>query len=171
MRDIKLHRRDNDLVAATFGRGFYVLDDYTALRSLSTGARADVAALMPVRDAWWYVPYVVGQATGRPELGTDDYATDNPPQGALLTYYVSSMPSTAQEARRAEERRLSERNADVPFPDSIACVRSSRSAGRKLFVAIRNASGLLFGCWTRRRARDCTASTGICASRVRSLWT
>ncbi|MBX3174851.1 MAG: hypothetical protein KF709_10600 [Gemmatimonadaceae bacterium] len=155
VRDIKLHRRDNDLVAATFGRGFYVLDDYTALRSLSTGARADVAALMPVRDAWWYVPYVVGQATGRPELGTDDYATANPPQGALLTYYVSSMPSTAQEARRAEERRLSERNADVPFPGFDRLRAEQQERGPQLFVAIRNASGVVV------RLLDAPSRTGL----------
>lgn len=141
VRDIKLHRRDNDLVAATFGRGFYVLDDYSPLRALSAGVRADGAALMPVRDAWWFVPYQVGQATGRPELGTTDFTTPNPSHGALLTYYVAAMPGTAQETRRAEERRLAERNADVPFPGFDRLRAEQLERGPQLFVAIRNASG------------------------------
>lgn len=138
VRDIKLHARDGDLVAATFGRGIFVLDDYTPLRAIAAGVRADVATLLPVRDAWWYVPAEVGQAPGRPELGTDDYATENPPVGALLTYYVAAMPSTAQETRRAEEQRLRERNADIPFP-GFDRLRAERSEpGPRLVVAIRD---------------------------------
>ncbi|WKW14353.1 VPS10 domain-containing protein [Pseudogemmatithrix spongiicola] len=141
VRDIKLHARDRDLVAATFGRGIFVLDDYTPLRAIAAGARADVATLLPVRDAWWYVPAEVGQAPGRPELGTDDYALENPPVGALFTYYVAAMPSTAQETRRAEERRLAERNADIPFPgfDRLRSERAEPSP--RLVVAIRDEAG------------------------------
>ena len=40
-RDIKIQRRDNDLVGATFGRGFYVLDDYSALRSMAESGFGD----------------------------------------------------------------------------------------------------------------------------------
>lgn len=141
VRDIKLHPRDHDLVAATFGRGIYVLDDYSSLRTIAAGARADVATLMPVRDAWWYVPSEVGQAPGRPELGTDDYGNANPPFGALLTYYVATMPSTAQETRRAEERRLRERSADIPFPgfDRLRAERGEPTP--RLVIAIKDAAG------------------------------
>ena len=48
-RDLAIHKRDNDLVAATFGRGFYVLDDYTPLRHLTAETLAKPAALFPVR--------------------------------------------------------------------------------------------------------------------------
>jgi hypothetical protein len=34
VRDIEIQRRENDLVLGTFGRGFYVLDDYSPLRNL-----------------------------------------------------------------------------------------------------------------------------------------
>ncbi|MBA3852786.1 MAG: hypothetical protein C0503_00135 [Gemmatimonas sp.] len=142
VRDIKLHPRDRDLVAATFGRGIFVLDDYTALRAIAAGARADVATLLPLRDAWWYVPAAVGQAPGRPELGTDDYVTENPPFGAVFTYYVAGMPSTAQEARRSEEGRLRERGADIPFP-GFDRLRSERAEpGPRLVLAIRDESGV-----------------------------
>ncbi|MFT7055618.1 MAG: photosystem II stability/assembly factor-like uncharacterized protein, partial [Roseivirga sp.] len=61
-RDIELHERDNDIVGATFGRGIYVLDDYTPLRSMNKVLAAKANALFPVRDAWWYMPNVPMQA-------------------------------------------------------------------------------------------------------------
>ena len=77
-RDIKLHRRDQDLVGATFGRGVYVLDDYTPLREIAAGVLDKEGSLFPVRDAWWYVPYVPMQAPGKPTLGSTDYTAEKP---------------------------------------------------------------------------------------------
>ena len=54
-RDIKLHRRDDDLVGATFGRGFYILDDYSPLRQVDDEMLAAEATLFPVREADWYL--------------------------------------------------------------------------------------------------------------------
>jgi len=54
VRDMTVQRRENDLVLATFGRGFYVLDDYSALREVSAEALAAEARLFPLRDAYSY---------------------------------------------------------------------------------------------------------------------
>jgi hypothetical protein len=35
VRDLAIQKRENDLVAATFGRSFYILDDYSPLRTIS----------------------------------------------------------------------------------------------------------------------------------------
>jgi photosystem II stability/assembly factor-like uncharacterized protein len=140
-RDVKIHRRDSDLVGASFGRGFYVLDDYSPLREIAGGALAADASLFPVRDAWWYVPYQVAQAPGRVELGSDDFTSANPPFGALLTYYLKEAPTTAREARRAEETTLREKGADVPFPGFDRLFAESLETGPKVLVVISDASG------------------------------
>ncbi len=140
-RDLKIHRRDNDLVGATFGRGFYILDDFTPLREIAGGALAGEGALFPVRDAWWFVPHQVAQAPGRPELGSDDFTSENPPFGALLTYYLRESPTTALEARRAEERALRDRGADVPFPGYDRLRAESVEGGPKVLLVIADASG------------------------------
>ena len=140
-RDLKIHRRDNDLVGATFGRGFYVLDDYSPLRAIADGALASEAALFPVRDAWWYVPHQVAQATGRPELGSDDFTASNPPFGAILTYYLKDAPTTAQEARRAEEKKLREKGTDAPFPGFERLFTESLETGPKVVAVITDAAG------------------------------
>jgi photosystem II stability/assembly factor-like uncharacterized protein len=140
-RDLKIHRRDADLVGASFGRGFYVLDDYTPLRELAAGALASEAALFPIRDAWWYVPYQVAQAPGRVELGSDDFTSDNPPVGALITYYLKDAPTTAKEARAAEEKKLREKGVDAPFPGFDRLFAESLESGPKVAIVIADARG------------------------------
>jgi photosystem II stability/assembly factor-like uncharacterized protein len=81
-RDLELQSREDDLVCATFGRGFYVLDDYTPLRHLGPGTLTQKALLFPPRDARVYdeIGYV-GAAFG-------NFTTPNPPFGAMLHYYL-----------------------------------------------------------------------------------
>jgi photosystem II stability/assembly factor-like uncharacterized protein len=141
VRDIQLQRRDNDVVIATFGRGVYILDDYTPLRAIASGMTADAGALLPVRDAWWFIPNQVAQAKGRPTLGSDDFTTENPELGAHLTIYLRDIPTTAQEARRAEERALRERNADTPFPGFDRLRGESLERGPQVFVVITDVQG------------------------------
>lgn len=140
-RDLKIHRRDGDLVGATFGRGIYVLDDYAPLRAIAAGALADEGGLFPVRDAWWYVPSQLSQAPGRPEAGSDDFTSPNPPFGALLSYHLRAVPQTAREARRAEEKTQREAGADSPFPgyDRLRAERTESAA--KVLLTIADASG------------------------------
>lgn len=140
-RDLKIQRRDHDLVGASFGRGVYVLDDYRPLREVARLGGSAPSTLFPVRNAWWYVPHAVGQAKGRPELGTDDYGRPNPPDGALLTYYLADGLRTSKEARTAEEQALREKGQDVPLPDLARLRAEAVETGPTLVVAIADASG------------------------------
>ena len=54
VRDMTVQKRENDLVLATFGRGFYVLDDYSALRDITPATLAEDARLFPLRDAYLF---------------------------------------------------------------------------------------------------------------------
>jgi photosystem II stability/assembly factor-like uncharacterized protein len=140
-RDVVLQRRDNDVVGATFGRGIYVLDDYTPLRAIATGALDREAVLFPVRDAWWYVPLVPMQAPGKPELGSDDFTAKNPPYGALITYYLRTDRRTSKETRREREQELEERSENVPFPGYEELRREAIEQGPKVLLTVRDASG------------------------------
>lgn len=140
-RDLKLHRRDNDLVGATFGRGVYILDDYTPLREVAAGTLAAEGALFPVRNAWWYVPSQPGQAPSRPELGSDDFAAENAPLGAIITYHLREALTTAREAREAREKPLREQGVDAPFPGFDRLRDEALESGPKLLLLVSDASG------------------------------
>lgn len=115
-RDLALQREAEDLVGASFGRGFYVLDDYSPLRAIAAGALRNGTTFLSVPDAWWYVPAVPGQAPGMPGQGSTAWTAPNPPFGATFTYYLDEAPTTAREDRRARERELRKAGEDVPFP-------------------------------------------------------
>jgi len=115
-RDLKLQRRDNDLVGATFGRGVYILDDYSALRSMTADGFGSGAALFPVRDAWWYIPSAPSQAVGMPTLGSDSFTTPNPEFGASFTYYLDKDLENSKLQRKSREDSLRKEDKDIPFP-------------------------------------------------------
>jgi len=140
-RDLEIQRRDDDLVGATFGRGFYVLDDYRALREIAGGALEREAWLFGVRDAWWYVPFVPMQAKGKPSLGSTDFAAPNPPFGAVFTYWLAEDRRTAREERRAREEELREREEDTPFPGWERLAEEALEEEPRVLLTVRDADG------------------------------
>ena len=139
-RDLELQRRVGDLVGATFGRGFYVLDDYSPLRDIAAGALAG-SYLFPVRDVWWYVANIPMLARGKPTLGSTDYTAPNPPFGATFTYYLSEVPSTEREARRTTERERRERGEDLSFPGYERLMREAMEGKPRVLVIVRDEQG------------------------------
>jgi len=98
VRDLAVQRRENDLVLGTFGRGFYVLDDYSALREITSQTLAEDAHLFPLRDAYLYNPIGLAPA-GTAGIGAmaGNWTSPNPPYGAVLTYNVTqSLPDDAK---------------------------------------------------------------------------
>ncbi len=154
-RDLKIQRRDDDLVGATFGRGFYVLDDYRPLRTLAATVRAGEPALFPLRDAWWYIPSVPAQAPGRPTQGSTAFVADNPPFGAVFTYYLPEDLRTAQEERREAEKETREAGGDVAFPGFDTLRLEELEAAPAVFLEISDDSGT-----TIRRVRG-PATAGV----------
>ena len=95
VRDMAFQKRENDLVLGTFGRGFYVLDDYSALREMSSEALAKEANLFPLRDAYLFTTNGSAPA-GSAGIGTLSGNTTfpNPPYGATFTYSVAQAPAS-----------------------------------------------------------------------------
>jgi len=89
VRDLQIQERESDVVMATFGRGFWILDDYSALRDVSPQTLAEPAHLFPLRHAYQFTPWGLGPdgEDGAGPIG-GNYTTPNPPLGAVLTYNV-----------------------------------------------------------------------------------
>lgn len=113
VRDMVIQERENDLVVATFGRGFYILDDYTPLRELSENKEIteQPAHIFQVPVAEMY-----HRTGGKYGQGSTYFTADNPDFGAVFTYYVKEVPETMKQARKKKEKELFEDKQPIPQP-------------------------------------------------------
>jgi Sortilin, neurotensin receptor 3, len=115
VRDLAIQKRENDLVCATFGRGFYVLDDYSALRDLEPTALDKPAVVFPVRRSWWYRQ--ADKLGGRSGFQGDGFfSSDNPTYGAVMTIHLRDSFKTLKATRKEEEQKAKKENKDVALP-------------------------------------------------------
>jgi photosystem II stability/assembly factor-like uncharacterized protein len=134
-RDITIQRRHGDLVAGSFGRGIYILDDYTPLRTVDQELLSQEAHLFDTRDAFWYVPRDVTDSQG-----DNMYTAENPPFGAVFTYYLKDGYKTQEAERQKREAELDE-DEDVPFPGWDALEAEMREQGPAVQVVVKDADG------------------------------
>ena len=107
VKDIAVHPETHDLLLATFGRGFYVVDDISPIEKMPAGTLAERAALVAAGNARLYLPSRPRGGQPKGDQGDDFYYADNPPYGAVFTYYVKDEIENSAEKRRKEaEKRL-----------------------------------------------------------------
>ena len=111
VRDLAIQKRENDLVAATFGRGFYVLDDYSSLRFLSPESLKNNLVFSP-RKALQYNPI----RSGSTSQGSNTFYAKNPDYGVIFTFYLNDDLLTKKEKRKKAEEKLEKSNSNIPFP-------------------------------------------------------
>src|SRR5688500_5701814 len=115
VRDLVIQRRENDLVLGTFGRGIYILDNYTPLRSI-TPEMLKNDALFPVKDALMYIQSQPLGGRGKSFQGESFYTADNPAFGATFSYYLKDAIKTRKEKRQEAEKEAEKKNAPVGLP-------------------------------------------------------
>ncbi len=140
-RDLELQARENDLVASTFGRGIYILDDVTPLRHLSKENLDREAFVFPVRRSWLYVESVPLAIPDRAAQGADYFLAPNPPFGAVFTYHLKDDWKTAKAQRRELEDEIREAGGDVPFPGWQRLEQEALDSDPRLIVTVRNQAG------------------------------
>jgi len=116
VRDLEIQKRENDLVLATFGRGFYVLDDYTPLRHMKVEDLQQEAVIYPIKDALMFLPSMPLGVRGKGFQGESFYTSPNPPIGATFTYYLKDDIKTLKQKRKDREAELIRKNLPVYYP-------------------------------------------------------
>jgi photosystem II stability/assembly factor-like uncharacterized protein len=116
VRDLAVQRQMNDLVVGTFGRGIYVLDDYTPLRTLTPKDLESDTLLLAARPAQLYIPTRQYGLRGKAFQGAAFYTAENPPYGAVFTYYLKEPIRTRKQLRQEEEKKAIEAKKDIPYP-------------------------------------------------------
>lgn len=136
-KDLKIQERENDLVSATFGRGFYILDDYSPLRHLSADAlKNNEAMLFPVKDALMYV-----QSGLRYGQGSTYYVAPNPDFGATFTWYLKEVPKTKKQQRLEKEKELFKNGDPIPQPTRGQLVEEENEMPPMLVFQITDENG------------------------------
>ncbi len=89
VHDLRVQPRANDLVIATHGRGFYILDDATALQKLRAARAQSHPTLFAPRTAYrFWSGYEYGVQAEQCCVAPGESVGENPPVGALITYYL-----------------------------------------------------------------------------------
>ena len=137
VRDLAIQKRENDLVAATFGRSYYVLDDYSPLRQISEASLSTGSTIFPVRKALQYVEIRGGTSS----QGASFYTAKNPTYGAQFTYYISEDINTLKAQRKKTEKALRDANKDISFPGWEALETEMSEQKPKALLRVSDASG------------------------------
>jgi hypothetical protein len=145
-RDLAIHKRENDLVGASFGRGFYVFDDISVFRELSNSQMNNKATLFSVRKAWWYI--------ARPFLGFNDpwnglkgsqgdsyFVAPNPPFGAVFTYHLSESLVSKKDMRTEKEKSSIKKGKAVGFPGWKIVESERREREPQVIIEVKDKNG------------------------------
>ena len=134
VRDLVIQKRENDLVLATFGRGFYVLDDYSALRNISKSSLEQDGVLFQPRTALQYQPLIGGTSS----QGASFFTSKNPEYGALIRYFIKDDSPSNKTKRQESEKEL--KDVNIPFPGWDALDNEMVESGNDAIIVIRDSA-------------------------------
>jgi hypothetical protein len=108
-----VQERFKDLVVATYGRGFWILDDITPLHQMTPAIQDSAAHLFKPRDAYRFRGMVV------PYASSDDQTIgQNPPYGASINYYLKAAPKAEPTIKVVDAKGT-----------TVQTIRGTRNAG------------------------------------------
>lgn len=141
VRDIAIQERENDLVLGTFGRGFYVLDDYASLREIENKKPSQSAKIYPIRKALSWEKSLPLGLPGKAFQGDNFYSATNLGPEAMITYYFNDTYTSLKEKRTKEEKALIENRKDVSYPDYDTLKSEIDEQAPSLVFTIKNSDG------------------------------
>jgi len=140
-RDLAIQRRENDLVGASFGRGFFVFDDYSPLREVSEEQLKKEATLFPTRKAWWYIQKTPLGGSEKGSQGASYYTAPNPPFGVVFTYYLAEGLKTKESIRKEKEKEQLKKNVAVKFPGWEKVEAERRQEKSMIWLTVKDDNG------------------------------
>jgi photosystem II stability/assembly factor-like uncharacterized protein len=135
-RDVTIQRRENDLVGASFGRGFFILDDMSALREINSETLNQTAKLFDPRDGQWYV-----EKDTQEYMGDSYWTAPNPKFGVTFTYFIKEGLETAKSERQKKEKEM--KDQAIPFPGFEAMETELREKTPEIHLVILDSEGKL----------------------------
>ena len=141
VRDLEIQRRESDLVIGTFGRGIYILDDYSPLRTAATDVAKSDATLFPVKDAWQYIEGSLWGGTRKGSLGDQLFSADNPAYGAVFTYHLKDSLTTERDKRLKSEAAIAKEGGDTPYPSFDTLRAEDNEEAPSVIFTVKDSAG------------------------------
>ncbi|MGQ9819763.1 MAG: WD40/YVTN/BNR-like repeat-containing protein [Candidatus Kapaibacteriales bacterium] len=113
VRDLEIHRRESDLIVGTFGRGIYILDDISFFRDFNTQIQNKEAHIFNIKEA---LMYNLNESRAKDDNGSSFWRAENPPFGAIFTFYLKETPKTTKDLRREKEKMLEKEGKPIEYP-------------------------------------------------------
>jgi photosystem II stability/assembly factor-like uncharacterized protein len=137
IRDIAIQKEENDLILASFGRGFFILDDYSPLQLITREIAEAEAFLFPIQDALSYMP----RNRGGYGSGSQLFKSKNPPFGANFTFYQKEIPKTKKQKRKEIEKKCIQDKKPLPFVSPKELEEEKNEIAPYLLISIQDANG------------------------------
>ena len=141
VRDLSIQKRENDLVVGTFGRGIYILDNYTPLRQLKPEMFKQEAQLFPVKDTLMYIQSQPLGLRGKSFQGESFFTAENPPFGATFSYYLKDELKTKKAKRQEAEKEAAKKNAPVTLPRLADLSAEEEEEAPTIIITVTDSSG------------------------------
>ena len=113
-RDLAIKKGEDDLVGGSFGRGIFILDDYSFLRHINDEVLEKEAFLFKPRDSWWYYEKNILGRGKKGSQGASYFTAPNPPYGTTFTYYLKDSYKTIKDERQEKENKKKDKDIDFP---------------------------------------------------------
>ena len=141
IRDIAIQARENDLVLGSFGRGFYVLDDYSSLRNVSQSGITEEIKMFEPRAALMFEKAKPLGLPGKSFQGDSFYSGDDLGPVALIDYYVKEKFTSLKDQRREKEKKNSKAKTDNKYPSYDELKAEGEEIKSELLFTITDSDG------------------------------
>jgi len=140
VRDLAIQKRETDLVLGTFGRGFYVLDNYAPLRFLQAEELEAKAQIFPVKEGLVFIESTPLGLRGNGFQGDAYFSLPNPSVGVAFTYYVKDKIETLKAKRKKKEKEARKKGEEVRYPTYEELKAETEEESPYLLFTIRDQS-------------------------------
>ena len=143
VRDLEIQPRENDLLVGTFGRGIYVLDDYSLLRTKESNLKKTEATLFPIKDTPIFIKTRRwgGYSSDKGMMGDQFFIAENPVYGVTFTYYLRDDYKTLKAQRASKETKLSKAGKDTPYPSWSELHKEKNEESRSVWIQVKDSTG------------------------------
>jgi photosystem II stability/assembly factor-like uncharacterized protein len=141
VRDLAIQKRENDLIAGTFGRGIYILDDYSSLREYDATKTDEEAQLFTPRTGLWYMQRRTLGGGKKASQGDNYFLADNPPYGVEFTYFLEGSYKSKEEKRKEEEKKAEDAGETIEVPEWSVLEEEKKEIAPSVWLFIYDTNG------------------------------